>query len=68
MIADDTDKLLERPFSAAVVIEKGTNGYADSNKIKAFLFSAEEKPKAAKPAAKPAAAAPAAGKAANPWD
>lgn len=66
--ADDTDKLLERPFSAAVVIEKGTNGYADSNKIKAFLFSAEEKPKAAKPAAKPAAAAPAAGKAANPWD
>ncbi len=66
--ADDTDKLLERPFKASVVIEKGTNGYADSNKIKAFLFDAEDKPKAA---AKPAAAkpaAPAASKGANPWD
>ena len=67
--ADDTDKLLEKPFTAAVVIEKGTNGYADSNKIKAFLFSADEKPKAAaKPAAPKAAPAPAAGKSANPWD
>ena len=67
--ADDTDKLLNRPFRAAVVIEKGTNGYADSNKIKSFLFEAEGKPKPAAKAA-PAAAkpAPAAGKTANPWD
>ena len=69
--ADDTDKLLDKQFSAAVAIEKGTGGYGDSNKIKAFLFNQEAAPaKAApKPAAKPAAAAaPAAGKAANPWD
>ena len=69
--ADDTDKLLEKPFSAAVSIEKGTGGYSDSNRIKAFLFNQEAAPaKAApKPAAKaaPAAAAPAS-KSANPWD
>lgn len=69
--ADDTDKLLEKPFRAAVSIEKGTGGYADSNRIKAFLFEQAEAPApkaaAAKPAAKPAAA-PAAGKSANPWD
>jgi hypothetical protein len=67
--ADDTDKLLEKPFRAAVSIEKGTGGYADSNRIKAFLFQQEDAPApkaAAKPAAKPAAA-PAA-KSANPWD
>ena len=73
--ADDTDKLLEKPFSAAVSIEKGTGGYADSNRIKAFLFDQQEAapakatPKAATPAkAAPKAAAPAAGKSANPWD
>lgn len=68
--ADDTDKLLEKPFRAAVSIEKGTGGYADSNRIKAFLFEQEDAPApkaAAKPAAKPAPAAPAA-KSANPWD
>ncbi len=68
--ADDTDKLLEKPFRAAVSIEKGTGGYADSNRIKAFLFEQEDAPApkaAAKPAPKPAAAAPAA-KSANPWD
>lgn len=68
--ADDTDKLLEKPFRAAVSIEKGTGGYADSNRIKAFLFEQEDAPapKAApKPAAKAAPAAPAA-KSANPWD
>lgn len=67
--ADDTDKLLEKPFRAAVGIEKGTGGYKDSNRIKAFLFDAAET--SAKPAAKPAApkAAPApASKTANPWD
>ena len=68
--ADDTDKLLEKPFTAAVSIEKGTGGYADSNRIKAFLFNQEPAPaKAApKPAAKPAPAAAPASKSANPWD
>ena len=67
--ADDTDKLLDKPFRADVTIVKGTGGYSDSNRIKAFLFDQEAAPaKAApKPAAKPAAAAPAA-KSANPWD
>ena len=68
--ADDTDKLLEKPFRAAVSIEKGTGGYSDSNRIKAFLFNQEAAPaKAApKPAAKPAPAAAPASKSANPWD
>ena len=68
--ADDTDKLLDKPFSAAVSIEKGTGGYSDSNRIKAFLFNQEVAPaKAApKPAAKPAPAAAPASKSANPWD
>ena len=47
--ADDTDDLLERPFQANIVIEKGTNGYADKNKIASFLFS---KSKAKAPVAK----------------
>jgi hypothetical protein len=65
--ADDTDKLLDKPFRAAVSIEKGTGGYADSNRIKAFLFDQGDTPKAAAP--KPATApAPAAAKSANPWD
>jgi hypothetical protein len=69
--ADDTDKLLDKSFSAAVSIEKGTGGYADSNRIKAFLFDSEaskpSKPAASKPAAsKPAPAA--AGNKPNPWD
>jgi hypothetical protein len=68
--ADDTDKLLEKQFTAAVSIEKGTGGYSDSNRIKAFLFNQEAAPaKAApKPAAKPAPAAAPASKSANPWD
>lgn len=68
--ADDTDKLLDKPFSAAVSIEKGTGGYSDSNRIKAFLFNQEAAPaKAApKPAAKAAPAAAPASKSANPWD
>jgi hypothetical protein len=69
--ADDTDKLLDKPFRADVSIEKGTGGYADSNRIKAFLFEQAEaapaKAAAPKPAAK-AAPAPAAAKTANPWD
>lgn len=67
--ADDTDKLLEKPFRAAVSIEKGTGGYADSNRIKAFLFEQVDAPAvkpAAKPAIKPAPAS--AAKSGNPWD
>ena len=69
--ADDTDKLLEKPFRADVTIEKGTGGYKDSNRIKAFLFENAETgaPKAAaKPAPKPAAPAASAAKSTNPWD
>ena len=69
--ADDTDKLLDKKFKASVSIEKGTGGYADSNRIKAFLFEAPEAaPKAAPkatPAAKPAAPVKAQGSK-NPWD
>lgn len=70
--ADDTDKLLEKPFRAAVSIDPGSNGYKASNKIKAFLFDQEESAparKTAAPAAKPApkVSAPAA-KSGNPWD
>ena len=65
--ADDTDKLLDKPFKATVSIDEAKGGYAASNRIKAFLFSdSEDKPKAApKPVAKPAAAA---AKTGNPWD
>jgi hypothetical protein len=67
--ADDTDKLLDKPFRAAVSIEKGTGGYSDSNRIKAFLFEqVESSAPAPKAKAAPAAAAAAAGKSANPWD
>lgn len=72
---DDTDKLIEKQFSATVGIEKGTGGYAASNRIKAFLFSRDDSSEKAAPAkaaakASPAKAAPAAAasKAANPWD
>ena len=67
--ADDTDKLIGKKFQAAVDTQKGTGGYKDSNRIKAFLFSAEEKPARAPAKAAPAKAAEApAGKKANPWD
>lgn len=69
--ADDTDKLLEKPFRAAVGVEKGTGGYSDSNRIKAFLFEQQDDAPApkAKPAAKAAPAAAAApAKSGNPWD
>jgi hypothetical protein len=67
--ADDTDKLLERPFRASVGLEKGTGGYADRNVVKAFLGGSEAAP--AKPAAPAAPSKPAAAPAAkksNPWD
>lgn len=64
--ADDTDKLLEKPFKAVVDIQAGSGGYKPSNRIKVFLFDSEEKPvkSAPKAASKPAATA----KAGNPWD
>jgi hypothetical protein len=69
--ADDTDKLVDLPFSADVYIEEARDGYAASNDIRSFNFDAPEKTeKAEKPAAKaaPKPAAKAAEKAANPWD
>lgn len=67
--ADDTDKLLEKPFRAEVMIEAGTGGYKDSNRIRSFLFAAEGRAPAAAPrtpAPPPKPAAPAKG--GNPWD
>lgn len=73
--ADDTDKLLGKKFKALVGIQEGTNGYKDSNRVKAFLFdkpeAAEKKAPAAKAAAKPAASAQSSqnkGAGKNPWD
>jgi hypothetical protein len=65
--ADDTDKLLDKPFKAAIGIDPGSGQYKASNKIKAFLFDSDEKPVRVtpKPAAKPAAPA---AKTSNPWD
>jgi hypothetical protein len=69
--ADDTDKLLGKPFAASVDIDPPKNGYKASNKIKAFLTSQDDDAAPAKkaPAAPKTApkAAPAA-KGANPWD
>lgn len=65
--ADDTDKLIGKTFRAEVSIEKGTGGYKDSNRIKAFLFDDAPAAKAAAPKAAPAKAAPAS-KTSNPWD
>lgn len=65
--ADDTDKLLDKMFKAAVSIEKGTGGYSDSNRIKAFLFESVSETKTAPKAAAKAVPAPA-NKSANPWD
>lgn len=67
--ADDTDKLLGKPFAATVVIEPGTGGYKPSNKIKVFLF--EQVADAPAPAKKaPPVAKPTAPVATNkkPWD
>lgn len=64
--ADDTDKLLEKPFKAAVAIEPGNGQYKPSNKIRAFLFDSEDKPAKAPPKAAPKVAA--SSKSSNPWD
>lgn len=68
--ADDTDKLLGKPFAASVGIDPAKNGYTASNKIKAFLAQQgdDEAPaKKAPPAPKPTTKSTPAGNA-NPWD
>jgi hypothetical protein len=67
---DDTDKLIGKKFQASVDTQKGTGGYKDSNRIRAFLNGEAEKPARApaKAAAPVKAAAPAGEKKANPWD
>lgn len=68
--ADDTDKLIDRPFVATVAVEPASGKYSASNRINSYLLpEAAEKP--SKPAAKaatPAAKLPPVGKGANPWD
>jgi hypothetical protein len=65
---DDTDKLLGKPFAAAVAIEPGTGGYKPSNKIKVFLFEqVADAPAPAKKAPPVAKAAPVA-TSKKPWD
>jgi hypothetical protein len=73
--ADDTDKLLGKVFSAKLGLEKGTGGYADSNRIKAFLIGTPNKAPEPMNTPAPAAQAPvaqapvaAAGASSNPWD
>ena len=69
--ADDTDKLLNKRFNAILGVQKGNNGYKDSNTIKQFLFAGETVEKAAeKPKSRPTQAAekPAASSGSNPWD
>lgn len=67
--ADDTDKLIDKKFTASLSIEKGTRGYADSNRIKSYLMPEADAKPAARATAKPAPAAkPAVAKGANPWD
>jgi hypothetical protein len=66
--ADDTDKLIDKPFKAIVDIEAGSGGYGDRNVIKSFV-TGDAAPKAAPKAAptKPVEA-PAEAKKKNPWD
>ena len=74
--ADDTDKLLGKIFSAKVGVEKGTGGYADSNRIKAFLIGAKKAspapmntPAPTTPSVQQAPVAEATASASsNPWD
>lgn len=67
--ADDTDKLINKPFNAAVGLEPASGSYSASNKIKAFLFDATDaKTPASKPTPAKAAPKAPAGKSANPWD
>ena len=66
--ADDTDKLLDKPFLCTLGVDKGTGGYADSNTIKAFLFDKPEVPAAKAETRTPAPKPAPASKTANPWD
>ena len=70
--ADDTDKLLGKIFSAKIGVEKGTGGYADSNRIKAFLVGSPSRAPAPMNTPAPAAQAPVAetsgAASSNPWD
>ena len=73
--ADDTDKLLGKIFSAKIGVEKGTGGYADSNRIKAFLIGPKRNPVDAPktnvpvaPVAQPQAAQASGASSSNPWD
>tara|TARA_R110002126_G_scaffold287333_1_gene440049 strand:- start:117 stop:623 length:507 start_codon:yes stop_codon:yes gene_type:complete len=70
--ADDTDKLLGKIFSAKIGVEKGTGGYADSNRIKAFLVGPPSRAPAPMNTPAPAAQAPVAetsgAASSNPWD
>ena len=70
--ADDTDKLLGKIFSAKVGVEKGTGGYADSNRIKAFLIGSPTRAPKPMNTPAPAAQAPVAetsgAASSNPWD
>jgi hypothetical protein len=68
--ADDTDKLLGKPFAASVDIEPAKNGYKASNKIKAFLASQDDDVAPAKkaPAAPKAAPKSAPASNVNPWE
>lgn len=64
--ADDTDKLLNKPFKADIIIEKGKDGYKDSNRIKAFLFDVSDKPTAKQAAKSPVSQE--SKPSSNPWD
>lgn len=68
--ADDTDKLLGKPFAASVDIDPAKNGYKASNKIKAFLLDQDDTAAPAKkaPAAPKSATKSAPTGNANPWD
>lgn len=51
--AKDSDDLLERSFSCKLIIEKGTEGYKDTNRIGSFLTGeAKPAPAVAKPVSK----------------
>jgi len=68
--ADDTDKLLGKPFTASVDIDPAKNGYKASNKIKAFLLNQSDDATSVKkaPAAPKSAPKSAPVGNANPWD
>ena len=51
--AKDSDDLLERNFQCKLIVEKGTGGYKDNNRIGSFLTGeAKSAPAVSKPASK----------------